>query len=359
MVTGQFDLVTVRAVQPSEQPAWDGFVAGSGAGLPTQLSGWQQIMTATYGHRGHFLLATSASQILGVLPLFEVKSPLTGHSLQSLPGAVCAASETAALALLAAADDLAREIRADYLLLRDSRQDWPASGLENISAHKTIHRSLSTDIESHWSQIPRNMRRYVPLTKRREKLRVVVHQPVEQSEVRDFYTAFASFSNEAGTPPFGYSFISNVVRACPSAALVTLIYFGATPIAGFFCLTLAQTIFGIWGAALPAYRAYHPTHLAYWAIIEYGCRGNFTELELGRAPYPSGQFDFKQAWGDRVSPIYQLYRVYRGKKPAVVQISNPEEDSTGISLFRRTWSKLPGWLALWLGPKIRRHMPFG
>jgi hypothetical protein len=346
MATGQLDQVVVRELYPTEQSAWDGFVERSNAGLPMHLSGWQQIMTATYGHRCHFLLARQADQIHGVLPLFEVKSPITGHSLQSLPGAVCAETEAAALALIIAADDLARDLKADYLLLRDSRQDWPASGLENILAHKTIRRSLSADIGSVWHAIPRNMRRYVRVAKKNDNLRVVVTQPVDQSSLKDFYTTFTSFNHEAGTPPFGYSFLCNVVQAFPGSSLTSVIYFGENPVAGFFCLTLAKMIFGIWGASLPAYRDYHPTHLAYWAITEYGCQAGFADFELGRAPYPSG-------------PVYQLYRVYRGKKPAVVQIGNPEQDTTGLSFFRRTWSKLPRWLALMIGPKIRWHMPFG
>ena len=86
----------------------------------TQLSAWEGIMSASYGYPCHFLLARRDGRVEGVLPLFLVDSSLTGRRLDSMPGAACACNSHAANALLLAADQLAHELKIEYLLLRDT-----------------------------------------------------------------------------------------------------------------------------------------------------------------------------------------------------------------------------------------------
>ncbi|MBN1667394.1 MAG: GNAT family N-acetyltransferase [Anaerolineales bacterium] len=320
---------------------------------------WQEIITRSYGHSCHMLIAQQSGQVTGVLALIEIRSLLTGHSLQSLPGGLCATSASTAAALIEAAEDLAKSQNVAYLLLHDCRHDWPAATLESVSAHRTIRVTLKRNPEEVFKNMPRNVRRYVQKAQRLENIRTVVQPAVDAVHLQDFYRVFVRFNYEMGTPPFGFDFLHNVVKAFPLESLVTLVYVGRDPVAGFFCLEQGNLIFGIWGSALPAYRDYYPTHLAYWAMIEYGCQAGFTDFELGRAPYPSGFYDFKANWGDRHLPVYQLYRVYRGKQPAVVQVGIPAQDSTSLSMFRRAWRKLPYGLVLHIGPLIRWHMPFG
>src|SRR6266545_1140032 len=86
---------------------WDDFVRASGAGTPFHLTAWRRAVEGSFPHRPHYLMATRAGAIEGVLPLFEVRGLLGGRSLVSVPyavyGGICAATTDAREALLEAA----------------------------------------------------------------------------------------------------------------------------------------------------------------------------------------------------------------------------------------------------------------
>ena len=87
---------------------WDAFVRECPEARFCHLSGWGRALESVFRHETHFLQATQAGRITGVLPLAHVKSRLFGNSLTSLPfcvyGGVAAADEASAQALVAAAD---------------------------------------------------------------------------------------------------------------------------------------------------------------------------------------------------------------------------------------------------------------
>ena len=116
--------MTITELQ-NERVEWDAFVRSSADGTPFHLTAWKRAVEETFGHRPHYLLAKRAGAIEGVLPLFEVPCLPRGRSLVSVPygvyGGICAATETARVALLEAARGLARRRGAGYVELRHMR----------------------------------------------------------------------------------------------------------------------------------------------------------------------------------------------------------------------------------------------
>ena len=114
--------VAVETLRDHREAEWDRYVRSApGATFFHQL-GWRWLVERTFGHRAHYLTALRDGRIAGVLPLFELKSLLFGHSLVSIPfaigGGLVADDDAAAQALLAHAKELARELQVDYLELR-------------------------------------------------------------------------------------------------------------------------------------------------------------------------------------------------------------------------------------------------
>jgi FemAB-related protein (PEP-CTERM system-associated) len=349
------ELISVVTLEQVGAPAWDDFLNHNAQSLPTQTSTWESILRQTYGYRCHFLAAVQDGQIQGVLPLFRVKSPLTGDSLQSMAGAVCTATPQVAQALLCAADDLARQIGVDYLLLRDSRQSWDNCDLEVLDAHRGVRLHLPADIETAWKNLHKDLRYHIRNGTRKGDINIIVDRPL----VDDFYEVLLQGSHQMGTPLYSKRFLLNVVQGFPGYFSTALGYAGNKPIAGFFNLILNSRVFGTWGTSLHSYISLMPTHRIYWTIIEHTISQGLDLLDMGRSAYPSSQYDFKAKWGNEVYPIYQLFRIYRGKTPPTLNVSQTIHENGGVSLFSRTWSKLPLPLARSLGPVIRRHIPFG
>jgi hypothetical protein len=351
--------IIIERLSQQNSCAWDLYLQNSTHGLPTLSSAWKEIMTHTYSYPCHFLLARQGDQIRGVLPLYHVKSALTGNRLDSLPGALCADTQEVARKLVSEADALARELKVDQLLLRDSRQDWtqliPGVNLEAVELHRGVARMLKPDSEKLWSSVGNNFRNRVRYRQKENPITI----RIDSSGLDDFYSTFHQFTHKVGTPLFGKKFLKNITRSMPDVYQIVKVYLGQKPIAGYFNFLSNHVIFGMWGACLQEYYSLNISIKAYWATMEWGCKNGYQSLDMGRSPYPSGQFTFKSHAGDTVYPIYQLFHVYRGKRPIGLQIHDPEDGGQGLSLFRRVWPRLPQSLVQALGPIVRWHIPFG
>jgi FemAB-related protein (PEP-CTERM system-associated) len=322
-------------------------------------AGWRKVLKSTYRYPCYFLLARAQNQILGVMPLFQVKSPLFGHRLETLPGALCVETPEVARKLICEADALARQLNVDTLIMRDSRKDWTTTlqglNFEVMEAHRGVRRSLNGDPESIWKSLNRKFRQDVKRIQRNESIRT----ELGESGLEDFYRVFFKFTHKIGTPLFGISFLRTISEVMAEKYQISRVYHKEIPVAGYYDFLMGKTIFGFWGGRLHDYRDLNIPKLAYWLTIKWGCQNGYATYDLGRSPYPSGQFDFKQRIGDEEYPIFQIFRSYKGKPPIGLMIHTSEKDMDGFSQSQKMWQKVPRPIARFLGPKVRWHIPFG
>jgi CelD/BcsL family acetyltransferase involved in cellulose biosynthesis len=116
--------VNVDELTNADECAWDEFVRSSPDALPHHLLGWRDVIRRTDGYRSRYLLAKEADKVVGVMPLFEVRSRIEGYHFSTLPGGLCASSDDAGYALVQRAEELVRSNNARFLAIRDSRRKW-------------------------------------------------------------------------------------------------------------------------------------------------------------------------------------------------------------------------------------------
>src|SRR5260370_19728450 len=126
----------VRGYTREDALHWDRFVELCPDATFFHRSGWKDVIEGCFGHRTHYLLAERASQIVGVLPLAEVKSFLFGHSLVSLPfcavAGVAASDPEAVSALHQSAQPPGARLGVEHLELRNRcarEPGWPRQDL--------------------------------------------------------------------------------------------------------------------------------------------------------------------------------------------------------------------------------------
>ncbi len=345
-------IVSVLDRDSNDRSAWDDFVHRSPHGLPTHLSIWKDILSSVYQYPCYFLLVREGLDIKGVLPLFQINSPFTGHSLQSMPGGACAASEEAAKMLIDAADSLAMDLHVNFLLLRDSRFDWASAGLEALEAHRGVVLELSENPEEIWMKLPKDVRYHIRHGKKQGGVKIII----DSSRTNDFHQIFSLIMKNLGTPIFAKDFLQRIVGYMPESYQIALVFYYEKIIGGFFNFVMNRSIYGMWGGVLHGYKNIKATHQAYWAMIEEACQSGLTIFDMGRSPYPSSQYEFKEQWGDWTYPIFQLYKVYRGSSPRTFGVINSNHIN---SFVQWSWKHLPLKITQTLGPVIRRHIPFG
>ncbi|HZR02311.1 MAG TPA: peptidoglycan bridge formation protein FemAB, partial [Burkholderiales bacterium] len=113
----------VTELTASSRQKWDNFVRQCKQATFFHLSAWKNIMEDVFGHRTRFLMAQREGQVVGVLPLVEVKSSLFGHAVVSLPfcvyGGAATDDDDASAVLHENAVRFAKGIGAEYLEVRN------------------------------------------------------------------------------------------------------------------------------------------------------------------------------------------------------------------------------------------------
>ncbi len=339
-------------VLEAEGDEWDTYVQAAPDGLPLHLSGWKDVMHNTYGYETRYLLARSGQEIVGVMPLFIVPSRLTGKRAMTMPGGLCVDHGQAATALIDSGKQVSSS-GADRLLIQDSRQLWPGKW-NTESQHVYWLIELGSSEEDLWKRLDGNIRRQVRKAKRNE-LEAIVGQ--DEQLIEPFYEMFSQFTHQAGTPVFGKSFLQNVVRTFPKGYNIALILHEDQPVAGYFQLEMGDTVYGMWGAALPSALKLRPAYLAIWEIMRDAVNRGFTSLDMGRSPAGTNASKFKGQWGGISSPIYQSV-VMSNEQERSESLSGQVQSDNRLQLFMQIWSRLPLSVTRYLGPKLRWHIPF-
>src|SRR5690242_12543520 len=92
--------------EASKSESWDAFVRSHPHGSAFHLMAWQRLVHCTFGHEPQHIVASNvrSGNVVGVLPLFLVRSLIFGRILTSTPqaayGGILASSEAVAQAIL-------------------------------------------------------------------------------------------------------------------------------------------------------------------------------------------------------------------------------------------------------------------
>jgi FemAB-related protein (PEP-CTERM system-associated) len=344
----------ITELTAQECPTWDAYVESHVAGLPLHLSGWRDVLTGIGGYETPYLLACEAGRPVGVLPLFVVRSFLVGDSLTTPPGGLCADSEAAAAALIERGLEVARRAGVKRFVVQDTRQTWPGS-LQTVSHHVYWLVDLRAGVESLWQELDGNIRRQVRLA-RRNALSVEIDRTGRQ--LAAFYDVFSRFTHKVGTPVFSRDFLEYIIEAFPARFNIAVVYRAGQPLAAYFQLEMGRTTYGMWGAALPEYLPLRPVYLAYWEILHDAGNRGFHFLDMGRSPTGSNASTYKGQWGGVCRPVYQQVSILKGKGRPADDITQRLQSDGKIQWLRQLWPRLPLPLTCYLGPKLRRHVPF-
>jgi FemAB-related protein (PEP-CTERM system-associated) len=346
-------MLEVQELSEASRAEWDAFVRSTPGGLPLHLSGWQDVLAATYDYRTYFLIAQERETIRGVMPLFIVPSLLTGKRMMTMPGGLCAVDEAAALSLLDRAEVLAGEEALSQVVVHDSREVWTEEWQVN-SDHVYWLLALDASEEALWKRLDGNIRRQVRKA-RKNGLKAEIDRGGTLLE--PFYDMFSRFTHQVGTPVFGIQFLENIIEQFPNGFNIALVWHDEQPIAGYFQLEMGDTMYGMWGAALPESLKLRSAYLALWEIMSDAIANGFSYLDMGRSPVGSNASKFKGQWGGDSAPIYQLTHRENGQSDDNNVINQVKSDQR-YQLFMQLWPKLPLSVSKRLGPKFRWHIPF-
>lgn len=343
----------VTELAESDRSAWDAYVRQAPGGLPQHLSGWRDVLARTYGYETRYLFAREGEAVVGVLPLFLVRSVLVGHAARTMPGGLCADTPEVAAVLIARGKEIARAARARSFLLQDTRQAWPGD-LETATHHVHWVVDVRDGAEALWDRLDGNVRRQVRIA-RGNGLTVEIDRSGRR--LGEFHHVLSHFTHQVGTPVFGRKFLEHIVATFPGGFNIALVSNGQQPVGAYFQFEMGNTVYGTWGATLREFLKLRPVYLAYWEMLADTATRGYHFLDMGRSPAGSSVSRFKGQWGGVARPVCQQLATLGAARTAW-RFARTAPSGASRHYFNRIWTRLPFPVVQFLGPRLRRHMPF-
>jgi FemAB-related protein (PEP-CTERM system-associated) len=346
--TASGPLTIASAFDPVE---WDGFVNAQPDACGYHLAAWRGVFERAFGHRPEYLTARRAGQIVGVLPLVEMRSWLLGNFFVSLPfvnyGGVLTNDDEAARALADYAEALARERGLKHVELRHRRAPRFPGG--PCKQHKvTMLLPLAADADAMWNALDRKVRNQVRKAEKSELTSVVGGAEL----IDEFYPVFATNMRDLGTPVYGKRVFEEIFKALPGHTSMFVVRKGTTTVAAGVGYSYRTTFEMPWASSLKEHRALSPNNLLYWHAIRHAIATGHRVFDFGRSTPDEGTYHFKRQWGAEAEPLFWEYRLPGGGALPDQSPKNPK-----FSLAISLWKKLPVPIATLIGPSIVRSIP--
>ena len=286
----------IEVVQNIHEAVWRDFLAHEQKASLFHTPEWKNFICETFHYKPYYLFARDISgKITGLLPLYQIKSRLTGNRLCSLPFAYqcnIIGDPASQDALLSKALELVEDLKATYLEVRD----W----LDNSSFHVTNCYStyileLSSNPEEVWKTFKSNVRRNI---KQSQKYGVSVEETKDPKALQTFYQLNCITKRKLGSPCHPWNFFKNLFLYLNDHASLYIARFDNKIIAGGVMLSFDNHLIYGYGAADPAYLQFRPYNALLWKSIENACVRGYRYFDFGRVSTDnSGLIHFKSRWG--------------------------------------------------------------
>jgi FemAB-related protein (PEP-CTERM system-associated) len=369
-------MISIRFYQDIDKPFWDSYVLNHPDGTFFHLTGWKAVIEKTFGHKSYYLIAetnvdTAISQhrdissnssnpsnstnpsnpIVGILPLFSVKSFLFCKSLVSLPfaayGGILADNQQVSGQLFDRAKEITCSGGLDYLELRNK-----VGGIDLLPQKELyvfFRREIFEDLESNMNAIPRKSRRMIRVGEKAG----LTYEFGREELLPEFYEIFARSYHRLGSPVFSIKLFKNLLGQLKEQANILLVKNReGKSISSVLTFFYKDQVLPYYAGSLFEYRDLAPNDYMYWQLMKYGCENGYKLFDFGRSKMDTGSYDFKRHWGLEPEPLPYQYFLNRIDEVPNLSPANPKYQKK-IEI----WRKLPFLLTKVIGPHIVKNIP--
>ncbi|MGB9110209.1 MAG: FemAB family XrtA/PEP-CTERM system-associated protein [Telluria sp.] len=347
--------LTLHLMQPQDRPRWDAFVRACPDATFFHLSGWQPVIEESFDIKTWFYYVQQDGQILGVLPLAEIKSRLFGHSLGAMPfcvyGGPAASSGTTGTAARAmldqAAHELAQKLGVGHLEYRGMQRFHPDdASWHTKELYVTFRKEIGADDEENLNAIPRKQRAMV-----RKGIKLGLKGVVEDNVDRMF-TAYAHSVHRLGTPVFPKKYFALLQKTFGAECEVRTILTDKDELVGsVLSFYWRDEVVPYYGGGMDIARDVAGNDFMYWNLMQAAAARGCRVFDFGRSKLGTGAYDFKKNWGFTAQHLPYEYKLYGATALPDNNPLNPK-----YQLFIKMWKKLPLPLANFMGPFIVRNL---
>lgn len=331
--------------------AWDAFVRRAPTGTPFHLLAWRRAVERIFGHEALYLLARRGEELVGVLPLFRIRSPFVGRNLLSVPyavyGGIVAVEDEAAAALLAEASRIAHAERVGCMELRYLHEP-KGDAAPTTDLYSTFLRELPATADDCLGILPKKARAAARQGRDKHQLELAGGEWY----LEDFFDLFTRNKRQLGSPGLPLAWFRALTEELGSECMVHVVRHDLVPVAAVISLRFGASFLPYYSGKREEANQWNVDNFLYWQLMEEAVRQGARIFDFGRSRKDSGPFAFKKNQGFEPTTLNYRYHLVRHKTPPHFNPSNPK-----LALPRRIWTRIPLFAARLLARPLSRYLP--
>ncbi len=340
--------LTINYLQETGFGRWDSYVEASPQATFFHRAGWKKVLERAFGHKTWYLYAESDGQIVGLLPLAEVKSALFGHTLASTPFCVYGGpiGDTAGVvaALTSEACHLAESLKVDSLEFRNLRpgdNSWPRKNL-----YATFIKDILATEEDNLNAIPNRQRAMI-----RKGIKEGLISETDDDCSR-LYSVYSESVRNLGTPVFSLKYLEILQDVFRDECDILMITRGNKDIAGVLSFYFRNQVLPYYGGSTAEARQVRGVnHFMYWELMRKSLQRGYGVFDFGRSKVGSGPYSFKKNFGFEPQPLSYEYYLVKAQTVPEVSPTNPRYHA-----LINAWRRLPLPIANTIGPILAKNL---
>ncbi len=302
---------------------------------------WQKVIQNTYGYQSHYLTEKNVDHIVGLMPLFEVRSLIFGRHLTSIPFShhvnVFYETDQVLQNLVTQAQQIARQQHCKYIEIRGSAQGLSQFGFQ-VSDHNWISKlDLRQSQDELWNNLHSSTRRNI---KKARKHSLTIRQGVNTDDFNAFYQLILETRRHQGVPAYPARLFAEL-QQMPQAHLY-LTCRQEQVLAGIVVFCYEKSVIYAYGASVknPDMLRMRPNDLLFWHVITKMKTQGYEIFDFGTSPISnSNLLRYKENWGCQSKKIGYAYWLNTAEHLSVVQ-----RDSAKMRFASAVIRRMPLWI---------------
>ena len=352
METVNDSTIIVRPYAQTDHHAWSEYVLAHQSATVFHRIEWSQAVETAYRHRPLHLTAWSQGRLVGLLPMFLVKSLFVGRVLVSIPyatyGGILADSKPVAQAILEKAQNLCKQLDGQYLELR--HRDVSGLNLPEFGHYDTFRKDLPADPQDILPSLPRKTRAAT-----RKGLKTLGPDALATGpELLDtIYNLYSLTLRRLGSPNYRRRLFHALQDGYGHDCICLLISHRGQPVSGVISFVHRDEIVPYFSGSTHLGMEKFANNVMYLRLMEYAAERQLHCFDFNRTRRDNqGPHAFKRYHGFEPQPLH--YQIFMNK---ITELPNLTPSNKKYALAGRIWRKLPLCLTRPAGAQITKWIP--
>ena len=353
------DEMKLEITNPSDDLRWDEYVKNHSLGSIFHHSAWKEVIEKTFSHVRpmYCVVENPKKNILGCVPLFFVKSWLTGGRLVSLPFSLFCDPLVDSMdvfdVLVEGILDKQKELNASFIEMRTRTNGkyFGNTDFKAFSGFKNHTLSLQPDLETMKKSFHRScVRQHI---NRAEQSNLSVREASSVEDVRIFYELNCMTRKKFGVPPKPFKFYKNMwdILSPKNMLGILIAFYENQPVCSILYLKFKQSVHAEYMGTNDAFIKYNPNILLFWKAIQKAKEEGYHSFDFGSSSSSNSRLiQFKRRWGTVEEDLTHHYF------PGIKGVSAGFENSKKYKILTYISHKMPDGLFKMTGQLLYNHL---